>query len=77
LHVLSTPPAFVLSQDQTLQQTLDKLSRQSKLPKESPKRGYNWHWLIKHPVEFSRNKHPPLLAAISATSHPGQLLHFT
>ena len=18
-----------------------------------------WHWLIKHPVEFSRNKHPP------------------
>jgi hypothetical protein len=17
-----------------------------------------WHWLIKHPVEFSRNKHP-------------------
>src|SRR3954451_917192 len=28
LHVLSTPPAFVLSQDQTLQQKLGKLSRQ-------------------------------------------------
>src|SRR6201999_2663342 len=35
LHVLSTPPAFVLSQDQTLQQKplSDTMSRQQKLPK--------------------------------------------
>jgi hypothetical protein len=43
--VLSTPPAFVLSQDQTLQQKpVEKLSRQQNqmLPKESkptPKKG--------------------------------------
>src|SRR5690349_1245328 len=36
LHVLSTPPAFVLSQDQTLQQKpVEKPSQQQKLPKES------------------------------------------
>ncbi|MEU4161515.1 hypothetical protein, partial [Actinoplanes sp. NPDC026670] len=37
------------------------------LPKESPtyrlndKPGYchNWHWLIKHPVEFSKNNRTP------------------
>jgi hypothetical protein len=40
------------------------------LPKESPKtynpqwsrnlEGHtNWHWLIKHPVEFSKNNHTP------------------
>src|SRR3954463_12867048 len=33
LHVLSTPPAFVLSQDQTLQQKLGKLSQQQKVAK--------------------------------------------
>ena len=36
LHVLSTPPAFVLSQDQTLQQKpVEQSSQQQKLPKES------------------------------------------
>ena len=34
LHVLSTPPAFVLSQDQTLQQKLWKIHLAIKLPKE-------------------------------------------
>ena len=69
MHVLSTPPAFVLSQDQTLQQKIGKSTPTTKkLPKESqPVRqnltspGYksNWHWLIKHPVEFSKNNHTP------------------
>src|ERR1044071_7125962 len=37
LHVLSTPPAFVLSQDQTLQQKLVvKRPGNKMLPKESP-----------------------------------------
>lgn len=60
LHVLSTPPAFVLSQDQTLQQKLveQSIPTTKVLPKESkPTRhtkacpaspGYKsiWHWLI-------------------------------
>jgi hypothetical protein len=63
------------------------------LPKESPthrlndKPGYrhNWHWLIKHPVEFSKNNRTPpteplsqpalrgtrsTLPAVSALSNP-------
>ena len=37
MHVLSTPPAFVLSQDQTLQQKLvEKLSRQQKCCQRNP-----------------------------------------
>ncbi|MFG2104343.1 hypothetical protein ACGFJ5_27510, partial [Micromonospora echinaurantiaca] len=30
-------------------------------PEESTSPGYksNWHWLIKHPVEFSKNNHTP------------------
>jgi hypothetical protein len=36
-----------------------------------------WHWLIKHPVEFSRNKHPPGLGFHQEASHPGQLPYFT
>ncbi|WP_344302303.1 hypothetical protein, partial [Paractinoplanes deccanensis] len=39
---------------------VEKLSRQQKvLPKESRPEGpgvnHSWHWLIKHPVEFSKN----------------------
>src|ERR1700730_12187291 len=57
LHVLSTPPAFVLSQDQTLQQKpfLENLSRQipKKLPKKNPHHqkmeAITWHWLIQTP----------------------------
>src|SRR5204863_1167865 len=50
LHVLSTPPAFVLSQDQTLQQNL-KLDNQSQQtpktgPPNNPLTGVKpiWHW---------------------------------
>ena len=58
LHVLSTPPAFVLSQDQTLQQKLVEHSvptTNNLLPKETPtnhpkgqpaKAKPIWHWLI-------------------------------
>ena len=56
LHVLSTPPAFVLSQDQTLQQKLWKKCPSNKQsvakgnPNPSPKGQTqaitNWHWLI-------------------------------
>jgi hypothetical protein len=66
LHVLSTPPAFVLSQDQTLQQKLSKNkprqnTKNGAAKKQSPKTGtkQTWHWLIKHPVEFSKNNHTP------------------
>jgi hypothetical protein len=57
LHVLSTPPAFVLSQDQTLQQNLHVEhfvpATNNLLPKETPiipvrtiRAITNWHWLI-------------------------------
>ena len=70
LHVLSTPPAFVLSQDQTLQQNLEnpwqKCQRTTNTnphqTRESQCHGNQtnkWHWLNKHPVEFSKNKHTP------------------
>ncbi|MFB9450465.1 hypothetical protein, partial [Dactylosporangium vinaceum] len=36
-----------------------------------------WHWLNKHPVEFSNNQHTPLSLAIARLPHPGQLLYFT
>jgi hypothetical protein len=56
--VLSTPPAFVLSQDQTLQQKLGK-PKPSNSKKIAREKNYSWHWLIKHPVEFSKNNHTP------------------
>ncbi|MGC4792477.1 hypothetical protein ACLQ22_32255, partial [Micromonospora sp. DT178] len=68
---LSTPPAFVLSQDQTLQQKLVETvipttKSVAKGIQDQPNRsltspGYKsiWHWLIKHPVEFSKNNHTP------------------
>src|SRR3954469_7363479 len=73
LHVLSTPPAFVLSQDQTLQQKLEKHPSNKKLPKESkPKKPArektNWHWLYKHPVEFSKNNRTRSKTALGATA---------
>ncbi|MEV4138106.1 hypothetical protein AB0J72_38770, partial [Dactylosporangium sp. NPDC049742] len=37
----------------------------------------NWHWLNKHPVEFSNNQHTPLKLAQLSLPHPGQLLYFT
>src|SRR5918998_4941364 len=66
LHVLSTPPAFVLSQDQTLQQKLA-------LTNSSPCNGItetratsNWHNTTspnkkaRHTVEFSKDTRTPL-----------------
>ena len=54
LHVLSTPPAFVLSQDQTLQQKPWKTHPSNnknllpKTPTDNTRRPEqnNWHWLI-------------------------------
>jgi hypothetical protein len=69
--VLSTPPAFVLSQDQTLQQkTVEKRPGNKHVvtkgipPTISKKTAGRvnkilWHWLYKHPVEFSKNNHTP------------------
>src|SRR5690349_13495481 len=55
LHVLSTPPAFVLSQDQTLQQNPDQTKKT------------NWHKTRKkqarHTVEFSKDTRTPSPAA--------------
>ncbi|HEY0698027.1 MAG TPA: hypothetical protein VGD43_09480, partial [Micromonospora sp.] len=37
-----------------------------------PARGQtNWHWLIKHPVEFSKNNHTPKPTAESGTQSRG------
>ena len=68
LHVLSTPPAFVLSQDQTLQQNLKsdpsnsqrncQRNNSSPTPQASSNQTIFGTGLSKHPVEFSRNKHP-------------------
>ncbi|WP_344254549.1 hypothetical protein, partial [Actinoplanes campanulatus] len=52
-----------LSQDQTLQQNLlnnrpgnIKVAKGIlNLSKDRPGYCHNWHWLIKHPVEFSKN----------------------
>jgi hypothetical protein len=58
--VLSTPPAFVLSQDQTLQQKPEEKDPATKSPNQNPDGGskqQNWHWLSRHPVEFSKNNH--------------------
>src|SRR3954451_16265379 len=87
LHVLSTPPAFVLSQDQTLQQKpLDNLTRQQKnlSPKHTQTRQKRiqtqkipWHWLNKHPVEFSNNHHTPRTTRTLCEPLPGATrLHY-
>jgi hypothetical protein len=72
--VLSTPPAFVLSQDQTLQQKPLKKTQLHK--KWMPKPPHNMAvtqtnlaLAYKHPVEFSKNKHTP------HTPHPHKAEH--
>src|SRR4051794_25394409 len=75
LHVLSTPPAFVLSQDQTLQQKPRKLTPDNKQKvakgiKRGNKSSITWHWLIKHPVEFSKNNHTPPTSRPSRAARP-------
>jgi hypothetical protein len=67
LHVLSTPPAFVLSQDQTLQQNPDKTNRRDGVATKT-----NWHKTnplthhpqravhkARHTVEFSKDTRTP------------------
>src|ERR1044072_1665646 len=52
---------------------VEKLSRQqTNVAKgiQDPKRvqgKYNWHWLYKHPVEFSKNNHTRSRTALGAT----------
>jgi hypothetical protein len=64
--VLSTPPAFVLSQDQTLQQ---KLAQQTRRPRRGPSRQEKQtgikpiHDKARHTVEFSRDTRTPSSAA--------------
>src|SRR3954452_2871281 len=61
LHVLSTPPAFVLSQDQTLRRCLNHGreprvgTRDINQPKE-PTKGLLLGTDFRHAVEFSRNR---------------------
>src|SRR3954452_22556823 len=63
LHVLSTPPAFVLSQDQTLQQNPDK--------KNKNKTGTKPEKQARHTVEFSKDTRTPSPAARQA---PGLII---
>ena len=70
LHVLSTPPAFVLSQDQTLHRNLN-----SKINK------HNWHKQTRkikaqHTVEFSKDIHTPSHPAVKRNV-PGLSHHCT
>jgi hypothetical protein len=89
LHVLSTPPAFVLSQDQTLQRkpkkslkTFPANKKQTKTQNhtttknsDSTTPGTKTHWLLQHPVEFSKNKHtPPPTPHTKEGPDPGQLV---
>ncbi len=60
LHVLSTPPAFVLSQDQTLQKRcLTNPAKPSRRGSGQSTIHIKWHHRQKcrHTVEFSRNRH--------------------
>ena len=73
LHVLSTPPAFVLSQDQTLQQNLalakPATGSQAKQTGIKP-----IHDKARHTVEFSRDTRTPFR---SLRTGPGQLSYGT
>ena len=64
MHVLSTPPAFVLSQDQTLRRCLNRLRPRADTrvnqPKESQPGHKPWHGVLlgtdfRHAVEFSKS----------------------
>ncbi len=60
LHVLSTPPAFVLSQDQTLQKRKSKTRPNQRKQKKFHNDQPNKHLasITRHAVEFSKNMHP-------------------
>ena len=34
----------------------------------------NWHWLNKHPVEFSNNQRTPQSFTVSSSAHPGRFV---
>jgi hypothetical protein len=81
--VLSTPPAFVLSQDQTLQQRKfekswhDQISYQRNQPKRGSKNNKNFGTGInKHPVKFSKNKHTPNQTTHRATQSGATPQHY-
>src|SRR6476619_2918980 len=67
LHVLSTPPAFVLSQDQTLQQklALTNLDTHGRGRGHIEAQSSNWHNTTspnkqaRHTVEFSKDTRTP------------------
>ena len=40
----------------------------------SPGYKHNWHWLIKHPVEFSKNNHTPTTNPTPQDPHPGHFV---
>src|SRR3954452_6908490 len=75
LHVLSTPPAFVLSQDQTLQQNLAK---QTRPPARGAVASYIWHkpsnQKTKLDTLLSSQKtpthHPPPLGSVRGVRRP-------
>ena len=69
LHVLSTPPAFVLSQDQTLQKNLTPSQRK-------PNEGFHIKALLafkQHTVEFSNNTRTPITRPNLQTRSEGQV----
>jgi hypothetical protein len=66
LHVLSTPPAFVLSQDQTLQQKLALSTPQTRTTKTTRPRAHiklaqhhQFQKQARHTVEFSKDTRTP------------------
>src|SRR5687768_3569201 len=62
LHVLSTPPAFVLSQDQTLQQNLANVEDGASTKQTGTKpihRQYHKSDTARHAVEFSKDTRTP------------------
>src|SRR3954463_1890927 len=66
LHVLSTPPAFVLSQDQTLQQNLAKQTRPQHGGLRPHISGTNHQTRknkARHTVEFSKDTRTPSTTA--------------
>jgi hypothetical protein len=63
LHVLSTPPAFVLSQDQTLQQ---KLAQQSATQKRGSPSSATTNW---HKPPIPKNKLDTLLSSQKTPAH--------
>ena len=70
LHVLSTPPAFVLSQDQTLQQKPRKICPGNKnVTKGTPTQPKNWAREQKYQNHFGTGITNTLLSSQRTTAH--------